>query len=98
MIEAQVFGYNPRPSRTELAALCIEEQVYAEETDCHWCGREVDQSLEGATHPWGRTVDHIVPRWLGGDILARFNSRLARACKTDRHAQLRVQHTEGATR
>lgn len=70
----------------------VQAQVYAEETDCWWCGKYVDQSLDGRTHPMGRTVDHVQEMWQGGDPLDRANCRLAhRRCNTAKSNQLRAQ-------
>lgn len=60
----------------------LRTQVFAEEQDCWWCGRYVDQALP-RTHPMSRTVDHIVELWQGGDPLDRANCRLAhRRCNS----------------
>lgn len=68
----------------------LQAQVYAEETQCWWCRKWVDQTLP-RTHPMGRTVDHVVPLWLGGEPLDRSNVRLAhRRCNTIRNNQLRA--------
>lgn len=66
----------------------VRAQVFAEETDCAWCGRYVDQSLP-PTSKWGRTADHIVPLSMGGHPTKRSNLRLMhRRCNTLRHKQM----------
>ena len=70
----------------------VQAQVYAEETHCWWCGEWVDQSLDGRTHPMGRTVDHVQEMWQGGDPLDRANCRLAhRRCNTAKSNRVRAQ-------
>lgn len=70
----------------------VQAQVFAEETHCWLCGRWVDQSLSGRTHPMGRTVDHVRELWQGGDPLDRGNCRLAhRRCNTAKSNQVRAQ-------
>lgn len=67
-----------------------QAQVFAEETHCWLCGEWVDQSLP-ATHPMGRTVDHVRELWEGGDPVARSNGRLAhRRCNTAKSNRLRA--------
>jgi 5-methylcytosine-specific restriction endonuclease McrA len=69
--------------RSGTAWLRVQARVFAEETDCWWCGRYVDQSLDGRRHPMGKTVDHVQELWEGGDPLDRANLRLAhRRCNT----------------
>lgn len=69
----------------------LQSKVFAEETHCWICHTWVDQSLPGTTHPMGRTVDHVLPLWLGGAPLDRTNCRLAhRRCNTIRNNQVRA--------
>jgi 5-methylcytosine-specific restriction endonuclease McrA len=69
----------------------VQAQVFAEETDCWWCGKWVDQQLP-RTHPMGRTVDHVLEMWQGGDPLDRANCRLAhRRCNTAKSNQVRAK-------
>lgn len=70
----------------------VQAQVYAEETHCWLCHRWVDQSLDGRRHPMGRTVDHVLELWQGGDPLDRANCRLAhRRCNTSKSNRLRAR-------
>lgn len=70
----------------------VQAQVFKEETICWWCGKYVDQTLPGTTHPMARTVDHVQPLWVGGDPLDRANCRLAhRRCNTVRNNQMRAR-------
>ncbi|MFI6560385.1 HNH endonuclease [Streptomyces sp. NPDC050534] len=70
----------------------VQARVYAEETHCWLCRRWVDQSLDGQTHPMGRTVDHVLELWQGGDPLDRANCRLAhRRCNTAKSNRARAK-------
>jgi 5-methylcytosine-specific restriction endonuclease McrA len=72
------------PGRSGKAWLKVQAQVYGEETHCWWCRRYVNQTLP-RTHPMGRTVDHVVELWQGGDPLDRANCRLAhRKCNSEK--------------
>lgn len=76
--------------RAGTAWLRVQAQVFAEETNCWLCRKWVDQSLDGRTHPMGRTVDHVLELWQGGDPLDRANCRLAhRKCNTAKSNRLR---------
>ncbi|MFF7966748.1 HNH endonuclease [Streptomyces sp. NPDC007903] len=79
-----------RQARSGRPWRALQARVFAEETDCWLCHRWVDQTLPGTTHPMARTVDHVVPLWLGGEPLDRANCRLAhRRCNTIRNNQVR---------
>ena len=70
----------------------VQAQVYAEETHCWWCGQWVDQSLDGRTHPMGRTVDHVLELWQGGAEVDRSNCRLAhRRCNSAKSNRTRAK-------
>jgi len=57
----------------------LQAQVYDEEDYCWRCGQYVDPALP-YNHPQARSVDHVLPRQLGGPD-ERDNVRLAhRAC------------------
>lgn len=61
------------------------QQVYVEETHCWLCGQHVDQTLP-ANHDLARSIDHVIPRSLGGTN-ERSNLRLAhRRCNSRRRA------------
>lgn len=69
----------------------VQAQVYAEETDCWWCGKYVDQELP-RTHPMSRTVDHVLELWQGGAEVDRVNCRLAhRRCNTAKSNRVRAR-------
>lgn len=73
-------AYSPGRSGAPWAKL--RAQVFAEETHCWWCRKYVNQGLP-RSHPMGRTVDHVVELWQGGDPLDRANCRLAhRKCNS----------------
>lgn len=79
-------GYQGRPARR------LQAQVYAEETVCWLCGQWVDQTLP-PNHDMARSVDHVIPRSLGGDPYARTNARLAhRLHNSQRGAGPAIQH------
>jgi 5-methylcytosine-specific restriction endonuclease McrA len=78
--------------RSGTAWLRVQARVFAEETDCWLCGRYVDQSLDGRTHPMGKTADHVRELWEGGDPLDRSNLRLAhRRCNTAKSNRRRAR-------
>lgn len=84
--------------RAGTAWLRVQAQVYAEETNCWLCHKWVDQSLDGRTHPMGRTVDHVLELWQGGDPLDRSNCRLAhRKCNTAKSNRLRARRRTPAS-
>lgn len=59
-----------------------------DEWTCGFCGYEVDRSLSGA-HSFGPTLDHIIPRSLGGDDSAenlRLVHRYCNAARSNRPA------------
>jgi 5-methylcytosine-specific restriction endonuclease McrA len=69
----------------------VQAQVYAEETDCWWCGNYVDQQLP-RTHPMSRIVDHVVELWQGGGEVDRANCRLAhRRCNSVKSNRARAK-------
>jgi 5-methylcytosine-specific restriction endonuclease McrA len=75
----------------------VQAQVYAEETHCWLCHKWVDQALDGRRHPMGRTVDHVLELWQGGDPLDRANCRLAhRRCNTAKSNRLRARRRSRA--
>lgn len=79
------------PGRSGTAWLKVQAQVYAEETQCWWCRKYVNQALP-RTHPMSRTVDHVVELWQGGDPLDRGNLRLAhRRCNSSKSLQRRTK-------
>lgn len=53
----------------------LKAQVYAEETACHLCGGTWFTDI--ARHRLSRSVDHVIPRSLGGNMWDRTNLRLA---------------------
>jgi 5-methylcytosine-specific restriction endonuclease McrA len=90
-LSAQEIERRTRQARSGRPWRRVQAQVFAEETHCWWCHKLVDQTLPGRTHPYGRTVDHVVPLWLGGEPLDRSNCRLAhRRCNTARNNELRA--------
>lgn len=55
----------------------VQRKVYAEETNCHLCGRYVDQTLPIRT-PQSRSVHHLIPPDIRPDLAeVRSNLRLA---------------------
>jgi 5-methylcytosine-specific restriction endonuclease McrA len=75
------------PGRSGTAWTLLRARVFAEEAHCWICRQWVDQALP-RTHPWSRTVDHIVQLSDGGPPLDRANCRLAhRRCNGRRAHQ-----------
>lgn len=57
---------------------------------CWICRRPIDYSLRG-TDPAAPTLDHLVPRWLGGDLLDPHNVAVAHfGCNSRRGAKQRA--------
>lgn len=53
---------------------------------CWICRRPIDYDLRG-TNPQAPTVDHLVPRWMGGDLLDDHNLAVAHyGCNSRRGA------------
>ncbi|MER6534698.1 HNH endonuclease [Streptomyces sp900105755] len=78
--------------RAGTAWWAVQAQVFAEETNCWLCGKWVDQTLDGRTHPMARTVDHVRELWEGGDPLDRSNCRLAhRRCNSAKSNRARAK-------
>jgi hypothetical protein len=50
--------------------------VIATYDDCYRCGRPVDKDLPG-THPWGPSLEHVVPLARGGDPASQDNAALS---------------------
>lgn len=62
----------------------LKARVFAEETHCWLCGEWVDPTLP-PNDRLARSIDHVIPRSLGGDPHARANARLAhRKCNSSR--------------
>lgn len=79
------------PGRAGTAWNKVRAQVFAEETNCWWCGKWVDQSLS-RRHPMSRTVDHVQELWQGGDPLDRTNCRLMhRKCNSQKSQYARLK-------
>lgn len=67
----------------------LRARILATETTCGICGQTVDKTLgrqpDGTWHPLSPEIDEIIPVSLGGDPLARSNTRLAhRICNQRR--------------
>lgn len=79
---------NPSQTWQGRAARELRAEVLATESLCGFCGEPVDKTLHHL-HPNGPTVDHIIPRAVGGALLDRNNVRLAhRSCNSRAGAQL----------
>lgn len=64
------------------------------QTECSYCGHHVDRSLPGR-HPWGPSVDHVVPLMLGGPELVRNGAVLRlmhNRCNAAQSNRLRARH------
>lgn len=84
----------------------VQARVFAEETHCWLCGREVDHTIKtGPRDPltrWSRSVDHVIPReHLPSDdplIYDRTNLRLAHVgCNSARRHRLKTQRPEATS-
>lgn len=66
-------GLSGRPYRR------LKEWVYANFDHCLRCGRWVDLDIRfvDPRHPMAPSLDHVVPRAQGGDLLSRENARLS---------------------
>lgn len=58
------------------ARLCREIRQSSDVHICHWCRRPIDLDAPPRT-PWSFSVDHLVPRALGG---ARYDRRNLATC------------------
>lgn len=86
-----------RAGRYSANFLRAQAQCFAEETHCWVCRRWVDQELP-PTHPMGRTADHVIPLWQGGQPTDRGNLRLChRRCNTERNNRMRAGRRPGFT-
>lgn len=75
-----------QPAKVTLAEL--RQQVLDEETHCGICGEFVDRS-DSVPRSRRVSVDHIIPRSLGGPLYDRNNLRLAHlGCNSSHHPRL----------
>ena len=59
---------------------------------CWICGHDIPMNVDGRTHPFAFTLDHLVPLSRGGDLLDPLNARSAhRKCNSARGARMTVQ-------
>ena len=62
----------------------------AGDAPCWICRRPIDYTLRG-THPDAPTLDHLVPRWMGGALLDPHNVAVAHfGCNSRRGAKQRA--------
>ena len=71
----------------------LQQWVWANFTHCYRCGEYVNQAITNPRHPRARSVDHIVPLWLGGDPCSRDNATLSHlGCNSRAGADMRHAH------
>lgn len=62
-----------------LGELLLEQQGL-----CFWCGGGLVRPLTNSCGPDDATIDHLIPRWLGGDKRKSNIVAACRACNSDR--------------